>query len=32
MAGLEPVIYATAHNILDQGEGAWANCLVVEVG
>jgi hypothetical protein len=31
MAGLEPVIHATAHNILDQGEGPRANRLVVEV-
>ena len=31
MAGLEPVIHATAHNILDQPEGPRANRLVVEV-
>ena len=31
MAGLEPVIHATAHNILDQGEGPRSNRLVVEV-
>jgi hypothetical protein len=30
MAGLEPVIHATAHDILDQGEGPRANRLVVE--
>ena len=30
MPGLEPVIHATAHNILDQGEGPRANHLVVE--
>ena len=31
MAELEPVIHATAHNILDQGEGPRANRLVVEI-
>ena len=31
MAGLEPVIHATAHNILDQGGGPRSNRLVVEV-
>src|SRR5271169_4299252 len=31
MAGLEPVIHATAHNILDQPEGSRANRLVLEV-
>jgi hypothetical protein len=30
MAGLESIIHATAHNILDQGEGPRANRLVVE--
>jgi hypothetical protein len=31
MAGLEPVIHATAHNILDQPEGPRANRLVLKV-